>query len=85
MPAPGGRLCVVDSEKSKSHFGWGHLEEPVLRAEAPYCAPVKCIFVLVALAMAFSACCYLKCGFLDLGLTLKLYSKYPNFIFLRVA
>ena len=46
--------------------GGGGLEEPVLKTEVPYCAPVKCIFVLVALAIVLSACCYLKCGFLRL-------------------
>ena len=50
-----------DSEESKSHFGWVGLEEPVLEAEVPYCAPVKYIFVLVALDTVVSACCYLNC------------------------
>ena len=44
----------------------GDLEEPVLRTEVPYCAPVKCIFVLVALAIIVSASCYFKCDFLRL-------------------
>lgn len=30
----------------------GHLEEPVLEADIPYCAPVKSIFVWLALAIS---------------------------------
>ena len=44
----------------------GDLEEPVLRTEVPYSPPVKCIFVLVALAIVVSASCYFKCDFLRL-------------------
>lgn len=77
-----------DSEESKSHFGEsqsGDLKEPGSEVDILHCVPMKCIFVLVARAIAVSVCCHLKCGFLNLGLTLKLYSKYHGSIFLRVA
>ena len=69
MTALRGMLCVVgfwEEQESFWMWGGGGLEEPVLKTEVPYCAPVKCIFVLVALAIVLSACCYLKCGFLRL-------------------
>lgn len=66
MPALRGLLYVVGFWEEQESFWMGDLEEPVLRTEVPYSPPVKCIFVLVALAIVVSASCYFKCDFLRL-------------------
>lgn len=74
-------MCCGSLKRARVILDRGDLKEPGLEVDILHCVPMKCIFVLVARAIAVSACCHLKCGFLNLGLTLKLYSKYHGSIF----
>lgn len=62
--------------------GFGGASAGEQRSHTPPCE--MHLFVLVALAIVVSASpATSSVIFLDLGLTLRLYSKYPNFIFFK--